>query len=76
MNLVRLQRVDPPPVGEEEQSVMGVHDHQVHHRVIFSGPHADHTLAAPVLGAEGIGRYALHIALLAQCDDCIFMGDE
>ncbi len=69
MNLVCLQRIYPSSVGEEEQSVVGVHNHQVQHGIVFSSTHADDTLATAVLSAEGIGRHPFHVALLAEGDD-------
>ena len=76
MNLVCLQRIYPSSVGEEEQSVVGVHNHQVQHGIVFSSTHADDAFATAVLSAEGIGRHSFHVALLAEGDDRVFVGDE
>ena len=76
VDLISLQGVYPSPVGEEEQGVVGVDDYQVHHCVVFPGPHPQHALAAAVLGAEGIRRHSLHVALLAQGDYGVLMRNE
>ena len=76
MDLVRLQWVYPSPVSEEEQGVVGVHYHQVHHRIVFPCPHTHNAFSAAVLGAECVGRHPFHVALLAQRDYGVFMGDE
>ena len=67
-DLVALQGVDPAPVGEEHDVLVGVDDDQPLHEVLVPGGHAADALAAPVLRPVGALGQTLHIAEVGHGD--------
>ena len=54
---------------------MGIHHRQVHQDIVFSGGHAPHALATPMLGLVGVARNPLDVSPLAEGYDHVLVGD-
>ena len=74
-NVVDLEPVTLPAVGEAEQVGVRRCDEEVLDEVFFAGPALD-ALAAAMLRAEGAQRHALDVATVADADDDVFFGNQ
>ena len=75
-DLVAFQPVDPSGVGEEHNVVVGVAHQQILHIVFFQGLHSLDSLAAPVLGLEGVLGHPLDISKLGHGDHHVLPWDQ
>ena len=74
--LMRLGPVDPAPVGEEQQPVVGRGDEEVLDDVVLAQRRALHAPAAPLLRAVEVGLGALGVAAAGHRDHDVFVGDQ
>ena len=75
-NLVDLEPVDAAGVGEAEQEGVGGIDDELGDEVLFAGLHAHAAGAAAALLAIDADGRALEVALMADGDGDLLVGDE
>src|SRR5581483_3738643 len=75
-DLVRLEPVHAPAVGEEQQVRVRRGGEDLRDVVLVAELRARHTPSAASLRAERVGRHRLHVALRRQRDDQVFVVDE
>ena len=75
-HLVALERVDASALGEEQQRVVRVADHEVVDGVFLARGSAGHAAPAPALQPVRLQRDALHVAAVGDGDDDLLVRDE
>jgi len=75
-DLVGLQLVDLPVVGEDEQVVVGVGGEHGGDAVALFQIGPDDPLPAAVLGAERVERHPLDVVVFAHHDDALLLRNE